>query len=252
MRRRHLILVCAVAFAALAATAAAALTAPEVFDFNGSSTPAPPTGATLHVVQADGVKNALVLDTFGNGQQGVFLCRTAQGTGAEPEALPGNNLMCSMQAWGYDGTSYGPRPAGSVAIRAAGSFTSTSHPTWFKVEVTPRGTTNNIIPLVVTPEGHWAHTGPTPTIDCGSGDSVIGDDNGGRITVGTAALSCTLTFANEWQRTDASVTEVPGCTVQDETAAVLLVPQPTSTELAIVGAIVGGDKLVYDCRQLRN
>lgn len=240
------------------ASATATDTAPTVFDFNPASTPAPPADATLHVVQADGVKNSLVLDTFGGGQQGAFLCRTSRGTGTAPTALLSNDLMCTVQAWGYDGSSYGPRPAGSVAIRAADTFTTTSHPTWFKVEVTPRGKTINILAMFITPEGHWGHAaaesgGSAPTLSgCGSGASVVGDDNGGRVTIGNQLVTaCTVVFGSEWQRTNGAAV-VPGCIVNNETSRVIVRAVPTSSQLRLVGALRAHDRVVFDCRQFQN
>lgn len=253
-------LIAVLAVALVLAAAGGAATAPATFDFNGSATPPAPAGTTLHIIQADGVRNSAVLDTFGTGQQGVWLCRTARGAGAAPTAELGNDLMCSMQAWGYDGTSYGPRPAGSVAIRAADTFTPASHPSWFKVEVTPRGSTANIMPMFVTPEGHWGHAasegsgGTPPTLTgCGTGASIRGDDNGGRVTIGAGTVTtCTVVFSAAWQKTSGGAAEIPGCVANNETSPQLLRAVATSTQVTLAGVLAAGDKATFDCRQLGN
>jgi hypothetical protein len=230
--------------------------APFVFNLNSSSsTPAAPSNASLHIIQADNLKNAIVADTFGSGQQGAWMCRTARGTGASPLALLANDLMCTMQAYGYDGTSFSTSPGGSVAIRAAENWTPTSHPTWFKVEVTPRGSTANIMPMFVTAEGHWGSTGPRPTLsNCGINPSIRGTDTNARIVVGSGANSgkCTVTFAHQWKWTSGQNIE-PMCVANNQTSPQLLrATNITSTSMDLTGVLAPGDIINFDCKQDTN
>ena len=229
---------------------------PFVLNFNSSSsTPAFPSGATLHIIQADNSKNSIVADTFGSGQQGAWMCRTARGTGASPSGLLSNDLMCTMQAWGHDGTSYAPRPGGSVAFRAAEDWTTSAHGTWFKVEVTPRGSTANILPMYITPEGHWGDAGILPTVsNCGTGATIRGTDNGARIVVGSGANNgtCTVTFAYPWVMTKGSPVN-PICTANNQTSPQLLrATNITSTSMNLSGTLAPGDIINFDCRQIDN
>ncbi len=237
---------------ALLATAvvAASATAPMELNLNDTSVAAPPSTA-LHVVQADGQLGRVDVDVFGD-VQGVLMCRKARGTAASPTPVLANDYMCTTQAWGFDGTSYGSHPAASSAFRSAADWTSSSHPTWWKIEVTKRGATDNILGLYVTPEGHLGSLAGTPTLSCGAG-SIRGDDNAGRVTVGDTA--CVVRFSSEWRFTDGpgkpGVSTVPACVASDETSPVLVRAQPTSTQMTLVGALPG-DRVVYQCRQIGN
>lgn len=98
------------------------------------------------------------------------------------------------------------------------------------------------------PAGHEEYTGTAPGVtagaaDCGTSPSVVGNDNTGRITVGSSTNGgkCTLTFATSW-------TNAPACTAMDETTTVALRPaSPSQTTVAFTGAIVAGDKISYQC-----
>lgn len=62
--------------------------------------------------------------------------------------------------------------------------------------------------------GHRFTSGPTPAVSsCGTGSpTVVGDDQGGTITTGSAASACTLTFAKAYAGT-------PYCTESDSSTA---------------------------------
>lgn len=95
--------------------------------------------------------------------------------------------------------------------------------------------------------GHVIYTGTAPTItaNCGTSPSVVGNDEVGRITVGTGGVdsSCTLTFAVAWGT-------APVCSVNNETTITLAAGwTPTTTTLVIssVTPFTAGDKLAYHC-----
>jgi len=81
--------------------------------------------------------------------------------------------------------------------------------------------------------------------DCGTSPSIAGNDNIGRITVGSSTNGgkCTVTFAKTWED------NAPVCFVDDETTSSALRPEPTTTTLTINGTLTAGDKLVYRCAQ---
>lgn len=238
-----------------AATATAAvtdtLTVPYVLNFNTDPPPTAASRAVVQVVAPDSHAAGIELDTFGAGQQGLVLCQTAEGTKAAPAAVVNNNLLCSQQAWGYDGTSYGAHPGGSSAFRAARDWTPTSHPTWYKVELTHEGSTENFMPFYITTEGHIGHMGSPPSLTgCGS-STVAGDDNGGRISIASALLSCTLVFAWPWQYSDGRANVSPVCFAEDETSGTFVgVSGVSGTQITLSGALNSGDKIVYHCEQI--
>lgn len=50
-------------------------------------------------------------------------------------------------------------------------------------------------------DGHQFTSGTTTVSSCGTGASINGDDQGGTITTGTAATSCTITFSKAYRNT---------------------------------------------------
>ncbi len=78
--------------------------------------------------------------------------------------------------------------------------------------------------------------------DCGTTPAVVGNDNAGRVTVGSGANGgvCTVTFAKSW-------TNAPVCSVFNETSAVALRPAVSTTTLAITGALTAADVLSFQC-----
>jgi Pectate lyase superfamily protein len=96
--------------------------------------------------------------------------------------------------------------------------------------------------------GHQIMTGATPAVgsgasDCGASPSIGGNDSAGRITVGASTNGgrCTITFASPWPNP-------PVCSAFDETTGNLVRPSATSiTSVALTGALISGDSLVYQC-----
>lgn len=99
---------------------------------------------------------------------------------------------------------------------------------------------------VISVGAHLVSVGATPTItaNCGTGPSVVGTDQSGKITVGTGGLdsSCTLTFNQAWAN-------APPCIVGDETTSLLLTGASTTNDLVITAAtpLGAGDTISYIC-----
>ncbi len=97
---------------------------------------------------------------------------------------------------------------------------------------------------------HKSYTGTVPVVTSGSGDCgtspvIAGNDNVGRVTVGSSSNGghCTVTFNAAW-------TNKPICTVANETSGARTVfPVPTLTTLVITAAstLTAADSLVYSC-----
>jgi hypothetical protein len=92
--------------------------------------------------------------------------------------------------------------------------------------------------------GHHIYGGTLPTISaCGTGTTNKGNDNRGRVIVGTGTVtSCVLTFANAWDK-------APVCSVTKETGA-LVTMAANSTKTAVTfksSASLAGDTFNYAC-----
>ena len=93
-------------------------------------------------------------------------------------------------------------------------------------------------------QGHIEALGTTPTISagCGTGATIVGNDNNGTITTQASGFgTCTVTFANAWSN-------APQCVLNNQTSAsVTRVTSPSTTGITITGA-TGGDVIDYLCR----
>ncbi len=100
--------------------------------------------------------------------------------------------------------------------------------------------------------GHRQYNGTTISglasgaTDCGTSPAVVGNDNVGRITVGsgTNGAKCTFNFITTW-------TNAPICMVVNETSGARTVfPVPSTTQLAITAAstLTAADSLTYSCQ----
>ncbi len=159
---------------------------------------------------------ALQLETGNSGWlSGEILIKTGEGTVAD-DGYSGN---VSIYTGGVSGTA----PSGDIVLSTGGTATGI------------RGT--------IKIGSHITVVGDSPSVSsCGTGSpSVAGTDIVGRITAGGGALSsCTLTFAQPWGT-------APVCIVDDETAALLLAPAPTTTTLVITGTSITSHSLSYHC-----
>lgn len=97
-------------------------------------------------------------------------------------------------------------------------------------------------------DGHRFTSGPAPTISsCGMGSpTVTGDDQTGTITTGTAATSCTMTFAKAYR-------QIPVCNFNDDSSTI---PGDISSVSAsavtfALGAGLSGGHLYYSCEYHR-
>lgn len=92
--------------------------------------------------------------------------------------------------------------------------------------------------------GHIVTSGPTPTITGGggAGASITGNDNAGRITIGTGidVEMVEITFSSSWQNP-------PVCTSSNESAQVTCFTAATQTKLTITSssAFMPGDVVAY-------
>ncbi len=93
-------------------------------------------------------------------------------------------------------------------------------------------------------DGHRFSSGPAPAVStCGTGSpTIVGDDNGGVVTTGTAATACTITFSKAFQKS-------PYCTFSDNSATIAVNITTISTSAVTVGLGAGltGGLVHYSC-----
>lgn len=139
----------------------------------------------------------------------------------------------------FSGSATGPGTSGSVSVSSGSTVNGNSGNISLSVG-TPSGTgTAGYILL----DGHVVSTGPTPTIgSCGTGPSLVGNDNAGRVNVGSGVSSCSINFAQAW-------TNAPLCSISNATARVALKVVPTTTGLTISAAanFAASTILTYQC-----
>ena len=84
-------------------------------------------------------------------------------------------------------------------------------------------------------------TSSVSVTSCGTGSpTVTGSDNGGVITAGTVATTCTLNFASNWNYN-------PSCVVTSRTASVAVGYSITTSTLIITNATLNNDVVDYRC-----
>ncbi len=93
----------------------------------------------------------------------------------------------------------------------------------------------------VTINGHIVMGGSTPTLTAGTG-TIAGKDVAGRVTLTAGSqTTITVTFAAAWS------TNIPICTANDETTALLVQAQPTLTTLVLNASFGAADKITWHC-----
>lgn len=130
---------------------------------NPGSAPVPQAGTQLHMVQDDGVPARQYVNAWGSSctYQGV----RGNNTAVSPTTLIDNDVIVSFAAAGYDGASYSNAMA-QCRLEAAGTWTTTSRPTKFRLTLVPTGSTS-LVPVVLADAGNFA-SGVNNTINLGA------------------------------------------------------------------------------------
>jgi hypothetical protein len=124
----------------------------------------------------------------------------------------------------------------SVQAPAAGGNT----PLFVVASSTPSATTTA---YMIASDGHIIASSTSPTLSsCGTAPAMTGDDTHGRITVGSTANACTLTFQIPYSAT-------PVCVANNETGSVTNTFSyvPSTTGITFTETSLGGDVVDYLC-----
>lgn len=118
--------------------------APLTITNNLTSFATPPSGTTIHFVQS-GTNARVVGDTYQSAQTGTnYQGRHARGTSALPTAVIADDSLVLIGGAGYGTTKFTDASVGAFVVRASGTFTDTSAPTYLTMVTTP---INSIIPI---------------------------------------------------------------------------------------------------------
>lgn len=245
------------------------LTAFSKINLNSASAPSPPSGAILHLIQADGVTPLLALDGFVASPS--YAGRRAFGTGASPSALPSGATLVRLQGYGYGSTGYVAVAGGSVVVTTDEAWTDTANGTRIAFFTTNNTTAASTISekMRITNSGmaligytadqdaaqllqingityssgrSFKSSNPTPS-SCGTSPSVDSRSSNasGTVTVGSVAASgCTITFASAF-------TTFNHCTVTSQNSVAAFAYSYTLSAITVTATSMVSDKLDYQC-----
>lgn len=112
--------------------------------------------------------------------------------------------------------------------------------------VTASGVQVSTINFGLVVGGHIEVSSTTPTLSsCGTSPSIVGNDQWGKITVGSvSAASCTMTFASPW-------INAPSCNIMSGTAITSPTGTTTTTAFTFGGTVITSDIIMYQCGSYR-
>lgn len=110
-------------------------------NFTGTNFPVPQAGTMLHIVSDTSVNGRVTLDTYNNTSftGSIIQGRRARGTSGSPTPPILDDIIMAVGADGYGTTGYTGSSIGSMSIRASGTFTNSSKPTYVSFTTTPTG-----------------------------------------------------------------------------------------------------------------
>lgn len=123
---------------------------------DGASAAAPPTNTRLHLIGNNGSPSRLVSDVYnGSNVQGpYFLGRRARGTAASPAAVQNGDVLSAFAGTGYGTTAFDAANGSAiVSLKAQGTWTDTSAPSYIQLFTTPSASTTAVQRLKVDSTG---------------------------------------------------------------------------------------------------
>lgn len=119
--------------------------------------PAPQSGTMLHIISDNVVNGRISTDTYNNASftGPIIQGRRARGTAASPTPPILDDIIMSMGGDGYGTSSFTGSSIGSFNIRAAGTFSNTSKPTYLSGTTTPVNSTTQVERFNVSSAGAW-------------------------------------------------------------------------------------------------
>ena len=126
-------------------------TAAQKINLNSSALPSAQVGSALQVGQADGVTSRIELDAF--AAVPLYTCLREDGTAASPTALQSGDEICSLNAFGYDGTAIAGPQAAIRQYAAQNWVHGSALGTYLRLGVTANGSTTMADALGIENDG---------------------------------------------------------------------------------------------------
>lgn len=122
----------------------------QKINLNAASLPSAQSGTVLQMGQADSVINGAELDSFSAASR--WTCVREDGTAASPTAIQLGDEICSLHAFGYNGSAIvGPRA--TIRTYAAQNWTTGANGTYIRFGTTPNGSTTLADALSIEQDG---------------------------------------------------------------------------------------------------
>ncbi len=136
-------------------------------------------GSGTPLMFVNDVAQELLIRSYGGSTS--FVGQRAQGSEATPSVVTNGNILTSLQGGGYDGTGFSN--AGRINIVAAGTWSSTSHPTQLVFSVTPSSSTTLTEAIRINNAGSVGIgvTNPVAALSVGTG-SLFQVNSSGQVT----------------------------------------------------------------------
>lgn len=141
--------------------------APLTISNNLTSFLAPQTGTILHGAES-GVNARISLDTYNGGASGsIIQGRKANGTNLLPTAAILDNSLALIGGDGYGTSKFHDASVGAIAVRAEGTFTDTSAPSYLAFFTAPINTTSSVERVRIASTGNMGigTTSPLAKLD---------------------------------------------------------------------------------------
>lgn len=202
-------------------------TATQAVSLNAGSLQTALAGTVARLANVDGTITRLELDSYAAAS--VFSCVRANTTAAAPSALLSGDEICSLNSWGYDGTSLSATGQAAVRTYAAQNWAVGAHGTYLRLATTTNGATTLTDRFSIENDGGFI----TPSVTGGS--KGVGTANisnlyyvSGNATAASASLPLVLNATT-------GVMTCPTCATSTLNAAALTKTDDTNVTLTLGG-----------------
>jgi len=167
-------------------------TAPLTISNFTTSFVTPQVGTMLHLVSDAAINGRVSFDTYNNTSftGSNYQGRRARGTAGSPTPALLDDILVAIGADGYGVDSFTNASVGSMNIRANGTFTNTSKPTYISFTTTPSGSITQVERLRIKPDGTVQITGLNAA-------GVVQTDASGNLSTGNVAQSSVTNLVSD-------------------------------------------------------
>lgn len=156
----------------------------QIINLNAAALQAAQTGAVQQLGNANGVDTRVELDSYAAVNR--FTCVRADGTAASPTTLQSADQICSINAFGYNGSAYVGPQAALRTFAAQNWVAGSALGTYVDIATTPNGSTTLTQVIQFNNDG-----GVTVPSTVTGGDKGVGTINAGGLYVNGVAVGGT-------------------------------------------------------------